>query len=204
MIGRLRGTLAEKAPPFILLDVAGVGYEVQLPMNCFYRLPDIGESVSIVTHFVVREDAQLLYGFHDQETRSMFRELIKVNGIGPKVALAILSGLNSQQLVAAVSSDDLASLTKVPGVGKKTAERLLVELKDRLKNWDIVSFSSQGNDVVSEQDILNNGRTPVYEACEALVVLGYKPAVAERVVKQLHQKGQTCESLIREALKSMV
>lgn len=206
MIGRLRGILEEKTPPFVLVDVGGVGYEVQLPMSCFYQLPELGQSVSLVTHFVVREDAQLLYGFHDKSARTMFRELIKVNGIGPKVALAILSGLNSQQLVDVVARDDLTGLTKIPGVGKKTAERLLVELKDRLKNWqpDPATVLTENPSDETPPPLEFGVTSPVEEACEALIALGYKPQLAEKVVKQLYQSGQSSEVLIREALKSMI
>jgi Holliday junction DNA helicase RuvA len=206
LIGQLRGILEEKIPPFVLVDVGGIGYEVQLPMSCFYLLPELGQPVSLITHFVVREDAQLLYGFHDKAARSMFRELIKVNGIGPKVALAILSGLNTQQLVNVVARDDLTGLTKIPGVGKKTAERLLVELKDRLKNWQVESPQTPTADAMyhNDQELTLATADPADEACEALVALGYKQAVAERIVKQIYKAGQTSESLIRDALKSMI
>ena len=135
MIGRLRGILLEKQPPEVLLDVSGVGYEIQLPMSSFYSLPELGLEAIIYTHFVVREDAQLLYGFADKHERAMFRELIKVNGVGPKLALAILSGMSANQFVQCIHNDAVTTLVKLPGVGKKTAERLVVEMKDRLKNW---------------------------------------------------------------------
>ena len=135
MIGRLRGIILEKQPPEILLEVSGVGYELQLPMTCFYELPSLGEEVILYTHFVVREDAQLLYGFNNRRERSLFRELLKANGVGPKLALAILSGMSANQVVSAIEREDISSLIKLPGVGKKTAERLVVEMKDRLKGW---------------------------------------------------------------------
>ncbi len=133
MIGRLRGIILEKQPPLVLLETGGVGYEVHLPMTCFYELPDVGKEAIIFTHFIVREDAQLLYGFNNKQERTLFKELIKTNGVGPKLALAILSGMSAQQFVNAVEREELAALVKLPGIGKKTAERLIVEMKDRFK-----------------------------------------------------------------------
>lgn len=133
MIGRLRGNILEKQPPLVLLEANGVGYEVHMPMTCFYELPELGQEAIVFTHFVVREDAQLLYGFNDKQERALFRELIKVNGVGPKLALAILSGMSAQQFVSAVEREEITALVKLPGVGKKTAERLVVEMKDRFK-----------------------------------------------------------------------
>ena len=133
MIGRLRGIILEKQPPLVLLETAGVGYEVHMPMTCFYELPEAGQEAIVFTHFVVREDAQLLYGFNNKQERTLFKELIKTNGVGPKLALAILSGMSAQQFVNAVEREEVASLVKLPGIGKKTAERLIVEMKDRFK-----------------------------------------------------------------------
>ena len=130
MIGRLRGTLAEKQPPHLIIDVNGVGYELEVPMTTLYRLPKVGEPVTVHTHLVVREDAHLLYGFFEKRERELFRELIRLNGVGPKLALALMSGLEIDELVRCVQAQDTAALVKIPGVGKKTAERLLVELKD--------------------------------------------------------------------------
>ena len=137
MIGRLQGVILVKQAPEIVIDVNGVGYEVQVPMTTIYQLPEVGKSVTLHTHFVVREDAQLLYGFAELRERSLFRTLIKVNGVGPKLALTILSGIESDDFVRCVRDGDTASLVRLPGVGKKTAERLLVEMKDRLKDWAI-------------------------------------------------------------------
>ena len=131
MIGRLRGTLAEKQPPHLILDVNGIGYELEVPMTTLYRLPTVGEPVTLHTHLVVREDAHLLYGFAEKRDRELFRELIRLNGVGPKLALALMSGLEVDELVRCVQAQDTSVLVKIPGVGKKTAERLLVELKDR-------------------------------------------------------------------------
>lgn len=203
MIGRLRGILLEKQPPEVLLEVSGVGYEIQLPMSSFYPLPDIGQEAIIYTHFVVREDAQLLYGFADKHERAMFRELIKVNGVGPKLALAILSGMSANQFVQCIHSDALSALVKLPGVGKKTAERLVVEMKDRLKNWigsDLLTPDSQKSGL-EKSVIIDNAKD---EAISALMALGYKAAVAEKVIRQVYQDGMDCESLIRGSLKSMV
>lgn len=136
MIGRLRGTLAEKQPPHLILDVNGVGYELEVPMTTLYRLPSVGEPVTLHTHLVVREDAHLLYGFYERRDRELFRELIRLNGVGPKLALALMSGLEVDELVRCVQAQDTSTLVKIPGVGKKTAERLLVELKDRFKAWE--------------------------------------------------------------------
>ena len=135
MIGRIRGSLVYKQPPDILVEVGGVGYELQVPMTTLFQLPELGSEVSLVTHFVVREDAQLLYGFIDERDRSLFRQLIKVSGVGPKLALTILSGMDSTSFARCVQRDDISSLIALPGVGKKTAERLLVEMRDKLKDW---------------------------------------------------------------------
>lgn len=207
MIGRLCGVLLEKQPPEILLDVSGVGYEVQLPMSSFYSLPELGVEAIIYTHFVVREDAQLLYGFADKHERAMFRELIKVNGVGPKLALAILSGMSANQFVQCIHNDAVSTLVKLPGVGKKTAERLVVEMKDRLKNWSGSDLLTPETDKVACENDLGNtliNAGAKEEAISALIALGYKPALAEKSIKQVYQKGMDCEALIRSSLKSMV
>ncbi|WP_028863038.1 Holliday junction branch migration protein RuvA [Psychromonas aquimarina] len=207
MIGRLRGILLEKQPPEVLLDVSGVGYEIQLPMSSFYPLPEIGQEAIIYTHFVVREDAQLLYGFADKHERAMFRELIKVNGVGPKLALAILSGMSANQFVQCIHNDSVSSLVKLPGVGKKTAERLVVEMKDRLKNWTGADLLTPESDKMAFDNGLENtfvSGNAKDEAISALVALGYKPAMAEKAIKQVYQDGMDCEALIRSSLKSMV
>ena len=207
MFGRLRGLLLEKQPPEVLLEVSGVGYEVQLPMSSFYALPELGQEAIIYTHFVVREDAQLLYGFADKHERAMFRELIKVNGVGPKLALAILSGMSANQFVQCIHNDALSTLVKLPGVGKKTAERLVVEMKDRLKNWtgaDLLTPESDKMVFENEQGNTAVSGNAKEEAISALVALGYKPALAEKLIKQVYQEGMDCEALIRSSLKSMV
>lgn len=207
MIGRLRGTLLEKQPPEVLIEVSGVGYEVQLPMSSFYALPDAGQEAIIYTHFVVREDAQLLYGFADKHERAMFRELVKVNGVGPKLALAILSGMSANQFVQCIHNDAVSTLVKLPGVGKKTAERLVVEMKDRLKKWTGADLLTPESDkMVFDNEFTNSAanNNAKDEAISALVSLGYKPVLAEKVIQQVYQEGMDCEALIRSSLKSML
>jgi holliday junction DNA helicase RuvA len=189
MIARLNGLLLEKAPPLIVVDCAGVGYEVEVPMSTFYNLPEAGVKITLLTHMVVREDAQLLYGFGTQQEKDTFRQLLKVNGIGAKSALSILSGVSIDDLVDAVASQDVAILTRIPGVGKKTAERLLLELKDK---FDTVSLGVAGGQAKSAtQDVLN-----------ALLALGYNEREAVASVKLL-DKDVTVSEGIKQALKSL-
>ena len=210
LIGRLRGTLLEKHPPEILLDVNGVGYEISMPMSCFYELPEIDETVVIFTHFVVREDAQLLFGFNTPTERALFREVIKANGVGPKLGLAILSGMTAVQFVDCVSREDISTLVKIPGVGKKTAERLIIDMRDRLKNWSSFDLFSAHADVATKQAFDNafanttNNHSPSEDAVSALVALGYKSAQAEKTVKQVAKEGMKSEEIIRDALRSMI
>ncbi|MFT6310679.1 MAG: Holliday junction DNA helicase RuvA [Porticoccus sp.] len=201
MIGRLRGVILKKTPPELLLDVNGVGYEVQSPMSTFYVLPDVGQEITIHTHFVVREDAQLLFGFMAESERSLFRTLIKVNGVGPKLALTILSGIEAEQFVYCVQNNDSAALIKLPGVGKKTAERLLVEMRDKFDDWAVVANAQ-----------LPEGATPMQsphkisaDAESALIALGYKPAEAAKAISAaLDDDIDSSEELIRRALRGMV
>jgi len=205
VIGRLRGILIEKHPPEILLEAGGVGYELQLPMTCFYELPAVGQEVCLYTHFVVREDAQLLYGFISKQARSLFRELLKANGVGPKLALAILSGMSASQLIGCIERDDISSLIKLPGVGRKTAERLVLEMKDRLKGWGEGALFTPFTDAATCQpDVVVNPVGVEDEAISALVALGYKPQQASQVVNRVLQPAMSVESLIREALRAMV
>ena len=205
MIGRLRGTLIEKQPPEILLEVGGVGYELQLPMTCFYELPPIGQEVVLHTHFVVREDAQLLYGFINKRTRALFRELLKANGVGPKLALAILSGMSASQFVNAVEREEIGVLIKLPGVGKKTAERLVVEMKDRLKGWSEGALFTPYTDAMTAQPAETAMPSSVEdEAISALLALGYKLPQATSVVSKVYQPEMKVEAVIREALRSML
>ncbi|TCQ94404.1 Holliday junction branch migration protein RuvA [Pseudomonas sp. JUb52] len=200
MIGRLRGTLAEKQPPHLLLDVGGVGYEVEVPMTTLYRLPAQGEVVTLHTHLVVREDAHLLYGFGEKRERELFRELIRLNGVGPKLALALMSSLEVDELVRCVQAQDTAALVKVPGVGKKTAERLLVELKDRFKAWE--NLPAIAPLVLPHQAAV--AASAEADAVSALVALGFKPQEASRAVAAVEGEDLSSEELIRRALKGMV
>ncbi|SFT50390.1 Holliday junction DNA helicase subunit RuvA [Pseudoalteromonas sp. DSM 26666] len=205
MIGRLNGVLVEKQPPEILLEVSGVGYEVQMPMTCFYDLPKVGDNAIVYTHFVVREDAQLLFGFNNKTERALFRELLKANGVGPKLGLAILSGMSAQQFVSCVNNEDATALVKLPGVGKKTAERLVLEMKDRLKNWGNDLFTPFSDSAViepaSDATIANNAAD---DAVSALVALGYKLPQAQKAVKSVSKPDISTEVLIKESLKSML
>ncbi|QWV05717.1 Holliday junction branch migration protein RuvA [Pseudoalteromonas shioyasakiensis] len=206
MIGRLNGLLVEKQPPEILIEVSGVGYEVQMPMTCFYDLPAVGEQAIIYTHFVVREDAQLLFGFNNKTERALFRELLKANGVGPKLGLAILSGMSAQQFVSCVNNEDATTLVKLPGVGKKTAERLVLEMKDRLKDWGNDLFTPFSDNAViepaSDDTLVANNAAD--DAVSALVALGYKQPQAQKAVKAVNKPDMTTEVLIKEALKSML
>lgn len=190
MIGRLNGTLLEKTPPLVLLDVNGVGYECEVPMSTFYNLPAIGERVVLLTQFIVREDAQLLYGFGSERERQTFRQLVKVNGVGAKSALSILSGLSVDDLVQAVALQETALLTRVPGVGKKTAERLLLELKDKFKLNGLAAGSG------------GQGKSASGDVLHALLALGYNEREAAAAVKQLPADIVVAEG-IRQALKSL-
>ncbi|MCX8731208.1 Holliday junction branch migration protein RuvA [Gilliamella sp. B2969] len=200
MIGRLRGLIIEKQPPKVLIEVGGVGYEVFMPMTCFYELPDNGKEVIVLTHFAVREDAQVLYGFNHEQERELFRELIKVNGVGPKLALAILSGMSAQQFISAVEQGEIKTLVKLPGVGTKTAERLIVEMKDRLKRFG--EDSSTTSSVISSSDLKKSSNQIESEAVSALIALGYKPQEASRIISKVIKPEMDSETLIREALKS--
>uniref|UniRef100_A4XRS0 Holliday junction branch migration complex subunit RuvA n=1 Tax=Ectopseudomonas mendocina (strain ymp) TaxID=399739 RepID=A4XRS0_ECTM1 len=200
VIGRLRGTLAEKQPPHLLLDVNGVGYELEVPMTTLYRLPAVGETLTLHTHQVVREDAHLLYGFFEKRERELFRELIRLNGVGPKLALALMSGLEVDELVRCVQAQDTAALTKVPGVGKKTAERLLVELKDRFKAWETMPAIAT---LVVEPRLGATVSSAENDAVSALISLGYKPQEASRAVAAVKEDGLSSEDLIRRALRGM-
>ncbi len=200
MIGRLNGTLLEKQPPFILVEVNGVGYECQAPMNTIYNLPEINQSVIVHTHLSVSENAHTLFAFYSLEERKLFRELIKVNGVGPKLALAILSAMSAMEFVQNVHAGDSNGLVKIPGVGKKTAERLIIEMKDKLKDWQV--------DGVAPVDTENNSATApqsdhVAEAISGLVALGYKPQAASLAISKIKDDSLPAASLIRLALKNM-
>lgn len=199
MIGRLRGTLVMKRPPWLILDVGGVGYELEAPMSTFYQLPVLEQIVVLHTHLVVREDAQLLYGFASEDERELFRQLIKVNGVGPKLALAILSGISADDFARCVNEGETAALVRLPGVGKKTAERLVIEMRGRFDDWrpnnDLTIAA--GAESVTVDD-------PVKEALTALIALGYKPQEASRMLQGLDTKEKRSEDIIRMALQGAV
>lgn len=200
MIGQIRGKIIEKNPPEILVEVNGICYEVQVPMSTLYQLPDLGQEVRLHTHFVVREDAQLLYGFFAIKDKSMFRALIRVNGVGPKMALGILSGMEADEFVRTVRNNDVNAMVAMPGIGKKTAERLIVEMRDRLSEWDA------GTDSLDSKEALVDASSMTKDAETALVGLGYKPAQAARAIAQVLNENPDIadnEDLIRLSLKSM-
>ena len=190
MIGQLRGTLLEKRPPQLLLDVNGVGYEIEAPMTVFYDLPEVGQPLTLHTHFVVREDAQLLYGFSSRYERELFRALIKVNGVGPKMGLAILSGIEADRLAQCIHD-------QVPGIGKKTAERLVIEMSDRLDKIDGAPANLPGRVAINAPDDARS------DAVAALEALGYRNKDAAAAVGKVAEEGASSEQLIRLALKSL-
>jgi holliday junction DNA helicase RuvA len=193
MIGRLKGILVAKQPPWLMVDVGGVGYELEAPMSTFYDLPGLGEPVTLCTHYAVKEDTVALYGFLRESERSLFRGVQKVSGIGAKIALAVLSGVSTDDFARFVQNDDIAALTRIPGIGKKTAERMILELRDRVDG--LVGISASVASGMASKD-------PVSEASVALQSLGYKPAEVARLVKDASAPGDTAEEIIRKALKA--
>jgi len=198
LIGFLRGKLAAKHPPVLLLDVGGVGYEVEAPMSTFYGLPGVGADVMLHTHLVVREDAHILFGFGTERERSLFREVIKISGVGPRIALGILSGITVDEFHRCVEAQDAASLTRIPGIGRKTAERLIIEMRDRLK----ALATGQPFEVRGAAGATATGPNPQAEAFSALVALGYKPAEVTRLLQKIDPSVTTTEDLIRHALRA--
>lgn len=198
MIGRLQGQLADKHAPELLVDVNGVGYEVSAPMSTFADIGAVGEPITLYTHLVVRDDAHLLYGFSSLSERSMFRTLIKVSGVGPKMGLAILSGMDANAFATCIQTEDVKSLTKLPGVGKKTAERLIVEMRDRLKEWHTQAPLWQAADQAEQ----SQANVLLAEAESALVALGYKPQEAAKMLSKVTDKVSGSEELIRIALRN--
>jgi len=192
MIGTLTGVLASKQPPWLLLDVAGVGYELEAPMSTFYELPEVGSRLTLMTHLVVREDAHLLFGFISATERRLFRELLKVSGIGPRIALGVLSSMSVRGFHQAIRQKDLVNLVRIPGVGRKTAERLVVEMTDRLPDDDS-----------GLEQIGARGAPAASEAESALLALGYRPAEVTRMLSRLDTAGLSTEALIREALRQV-
>jgi len=200
MIGRLRGEIVEKQAPDLLIDVNGVGYEVQAPLSSFIAIGKIGDPVVLYTHLAVREDAHQLYGFSDKAQRTMFRTLIKVSGVGPKLALGILSSMDADTFARCIQQQEVTALTKLPGVGKKTAERLIVEMQDRLKEWQTPAPLWAAVDQAEEAS--HNDK--LAEAESALVALGYKPQEATKMLAKVADNVESSEEMIRLALKSMV
>jgi Holliday junction DNA helicase RuvA len=198
MIGRLTGVLATKQPPMLLLDVHGLGYEIEVPMSTFFNLPATGETITLQTHLVVREDAHLLFGFATQIEKNLFREIIKISGIGPKLGLAILSGIGVEDFWAAVRLGETGRLVKLPGIGKKTAERIVIELRDKAGAGgpgDIGLLNAAGMTIAA---------TPLAEARAALESLGYKPIEAQKLTDVVSKDGMSTDQIIREALKRAV
>ena len=195
MIGFVRGILVDKAPPILSIDVHGVGYELEAPMSTFYNLPPPGGEIKLFTHLVVREDAHILFGFSTETDRSLFRALIKVNGVGPRLALTLLSGLNSEQFTRCIQENDVQTLVRLPGVGKKTAERLIIELRDRLPSADVSALPLEG------LNVLPGSGSAKQEAVSALCALGYKPQDAVKMVQAVTGNDKSCEEVIRLALQ---
>ncbi|MGR9089185.1 MAG: Holliday junction branch migration protein RuvA [Gammaproteobacteria bacterium] len=196
MIGRLAGRLIEKRAPWIVVDCHGVGYEVEVPMTTIWSLPDLDSDVILLTHLVVREDAQLLFGFATDAERDLFRALIKVSGVGAKVALAILSGIEADEFVRCVHENNTARLTALPGIGKKTAERLIVEMRDRVGDWAPAVATPAKAAGTTQADA-------VTDAISGLIALGYKPPEASRLVLELETSGKPSEVIIREVLQRL-
>ena len=197
MIGRLQGTVVEKQPPQLLLDVNGVGYELHVSMNTFYKLPELNATVILYTHLIVREDAQLLYAFYDMRERELFRHLIKISGVGPKLAITLLSNLEPDSLLRVVANEDINSLTRIPGIGKKTAERLMVEMRNRLES---MTSKTKFAETIKDKLLSNNSAD---DAVNALIALGYKAHEASKAVSKIADANLSSEELIRKALQAI-
>jgi len=201
MIGRLRGTLVSKQPPGLMVDVGGVGYELEAPLSTFYDLPAVGESVTVLTHHVVREDAHLLFAFARESERRLFRALLKVSGVGAKMALAVLSGMSADDFARFIETDDVTALTRLPGIGKKTAERLIVEMRDRLSDTDLRdALPAVGGQAPAADG--DGAADPVADATSALVALGWRHAEAAKMIRALDTTNLATEDIIRRALQS--
>ena len=197
MIARLAGTLIHKQPPLMVIDVAGVGYEVEAPLSVFYDLPELGQSVVILTHLSIKDDSHTLYGFSSEAERTLFRQLLKISGIGAKLALTILSGASGEELARYVAERDSASLTRLPGIGKKTADRIIIELRDKLDLIPFAAMKATGGGPVVPTDAVS-------EAITALNALGYKPQESSSMVRKVAEPEMSVEEIIRHALQSMV
>jgi Holliday junction DNA helicase RuvA len=207
VIGRIRGILVEKTPGQALVECAGLGYEVDIPYSTFFNLPEAGDEVILHTHFAVREDHQSLFGFSSRFDRDLFRQLIKVNGVGPKMAVGILSGLDASQFIRCVEARDINSLVKLPGVGKKTAERLLIEMADRIGQLEGQFMPSSSGDPaagIAPETQRPTSHAPIEEAEAALISLGYKPQEATKAISKIAEDGMSSQELIRLALRAMI
>lgn len=200
MIGRLRGEIVHKQPPWLLLDVNGVGYELEAPMSTFYDLPAVGEQVTLVTHLAVREDAHTLYGFLREADRALFRDLLKVTGVGARMALAILSGMDARRFAQCVEQEDHSALIRLPGIGRKTAERLVIEMRDRVAGLAVGPAPSGGATAGSPRATIS-AADPLNDAIEALIALGYRPPDANRMARAVAEGAKTSEEIIRAALR---
>tara|TARA_B100001123_G_scaffold40527_1_gene41699 strand:+ start:234 stop:827 length:594 start_codon:yes stop_codon:yes gene_type:complete len=196
MISRIQGVLIEKRPPWLVIDCNGVGYELEVPMTTVWTLPELNKTVTILTHLIVRDDAHLLFGFATEAERKLFRSLIKVSGIGSKVALAILSGIESKEFVQCVHESNAARLTALPGIGKKTAERLIVEMRDRVGDWAPANLNAMAPPSAAAGNAVN-------DAISGLIALGYKPPEASRLVMELDRDDKSSEEIIREVLRRL-
>jgi holliday junction DNA helicase RuvA len=210
MIGQIRGIILEKQPPQLVVEVHGVGYEIDAPMSTFYQLQEVGQEVSLFTHFVVREDAHHLYGFYTRDERLLFRTLLKVNGVGPRLALTILSSTTPEEFVRCVLNNDTASLVRLPGIGKKTAERLVIEMRDKLSDWyqaappDSAARIKQDNDGNNREGKNRSRHHILQDAISALISLGYKQQEANRSITKIDDGTASSEELIRRALREMM
>lgn len=200
MIGRLRGTLVSKQPPGLMIDVGGVGYELEAPLSTFYDLPAVGEPVTLFTHHVVREDAHLLFAFARESERRLFRALLKVSGVGAKMALAVLSGMSADDFARCIETDDVTALTRLPGIGRKTAERLIVEMRDRLSDADLQDALPGASGQAPAAD--GGATDPVADATSALVALGYRHAEAVKMIRGIDTTQLATEDIIRRALQA--
>lgn len=196
MITQITGILIEKKAPLLTVDVNGIGYEIHAPMSTFYQLPELDNKITLLTHFVVREDAQLLFGFSSEQERRLFRALIKVNGVGPKLALTILSGIETEVFIASIHAQDDQRLTHIPGIGKKTAERLIIEMRDALSQWHVQTAPITQTETIEPNQVIQ-------DAISALTALGYKAAEAKNAVSKVHEPHHSNEQLIRLALQQM-
>lgn len=202
MIGKIRGIILEKQPPELVVDVQGVGYEINASMSTFYQLPECGQEVNLFTHLIVREDAHLLFGFYTQDERHLFRTLLKVNGVGPRLALTILSSTTPEGFVSSVLNNDTASLVRLPGVGKKTAERLVIEMRDKVADWKTPTLAPTDEEGAKTKG--SRRHNMLQDAISALIALGYKPQEANRTVTKIDDGVASSEELIRRALREMM